>query len=68
MFSWIKTLFKQPIINKVYQLSKTDPNVIYLDIGYMPKRAADEYIRKTHTQLTSTYPEYKFIIIPERKV
>lgn len=67
MFLWLKVLFNRHRKNKVYHLSKTDPNVIYLDIGNMPKKIADEHIKKTITDLKSEYPEYKFIIIPERR-
>jgi len=38
-----------------FTLSKTDTNIIYIPIGNMPPRKADEYIQRLSEELTD-YP------------
>jgi hypothetical protein len=67
MFNFLKKVFSSPKTVDVYQLSKSDVNVIYIDVGMLPANKVKLYLSDMKEQMNSEYPDYKFLLIPTRR-
>ncbi|MFW6272631.1 MAG: hypothetical protein ACOC2U_02485 [bacterium] len=63
---WLKKLIKEVLEEVISErkflpqtLSKDDVNIVYVDVGRMPKSKADQYIKDISKRFREANPEYK---------
>lgn len=81
MFKWLENLIKNAIISALderpdlfkntlghFVLSKEHPNVMEIDVGYMPKAKAEQHLAKMIDSLKDLRDEgYRFILMAKNR-
>jgi len=74
IMNWLKRLIKCAISESIselkflpFTLSKEDVNIVYIDVGKMPKSKEEQYINDIGKRFRETNPEYKVLWLPISK-